>query len=191
MNEAALKARLKTIAREKSVTFNEVWKQLLLERFLARLASSSFREWFIFKGGLLLAQYITIGRETVDVDFLMTKIHSEFTAVKAAISDIIATSVDDTFSFEWDSMEILSQPHMDYTGFRATLQVFFGGMKDKIHIDIGVGDQVIPNEKEFRPFEYKGKPLFVGEITMKVYPVDLFFQKNLKPSFQKEVAIAA
>lgn len=49
MNEAALKARLKTIAREKSVTFNEVWKQLLLEKFLARLANSSFREWFIFK----------------------------------------------------------------------------------------------------------------------------------------------
>lgn len=185
MNEAALKARLKTIAREKSLTFNEVWKQLLLERFLARLANSSFREWFIFKGGLLLAQYITIGRETVDVDFLMTKIHSEFTTIKAAISDIIATPVDDAFSFEWDSMEVLSQPHMDYTGFRATLQVFFGGMKDKIHIDIGVGDQVIPNEKDFRPFEYKGKPLFVGEITMMVYPVESIFSEKLETIISK------
>ncbi|KTD34452.1 hypothetical protein Lmor_1849 [Legionella moravica] len=185
MNEAALKARLKTIAQEKSVTFNEVWKQLLLERFLARLANSAFREWFIFKGGLLLAQYITIGRETVDVDFLMTKIHSEFSTVKAAISDIIATPVDDAFSFEWDSMEVLSQPHMDYTGFRATLQVFFGGMKDKIHIDIGVGDQVIPNEKDFRPFEYKGKPLFVGEITMMVYPVESIFSEKLETIISK------
>lgn len=185
MNEAVLKARLKTIAQEKSVTFNEVWKQLLLERFLARLANSAFREWFIFKGGLLLAQYITIGRETVDVDFLMTKIHSEFSTVKAAISDIIATPVDDAFSFEWDSMEVLSQPHMDYTGFRATLQVFFGGMKDKIHIDIGVGDQVIPNEKDFRPFEYKGKPLFVGEITMMVYPVESIFSEKLETIISK------
>jgi len=48
-------------------------------------------------------------------------------------------------------------------------------MKDKIHIDIGVGDKVIPNEKDFRPFEYKGKPLFVGEITMMVYPVESIF----------------
>ncbi len=37
MNENAIKERLKTIANEKGFTFNEVWKQLLLERFLARL----------------------------------------------------------------------------------------------------------------------------------------------------------
>jgi hypothetical protein len=185
MNEAALKARLKIIAQEKSVTFNDAWKQLLLERFLARLSNSSLREWFIFKDGLLLAQYISIGRETVNVDFLMTKIQSEFTPVKAALSDIIATPVDDAFRFEWDSMEILSQPHRDYTGFRATLQVFFGGMKDKIHIDIGVGDQVISNEKDFRPFEYKGKPLFVGEITMMVYPVESIFSEKLETIIAK------
>lgn len=140
-----------------------------------------------FQGGLLLAQYITIGRETVDVDFLMTKIHSEFTTVKAAISDIIATPVDDAFSFEWDSMEILSQPHMDYNGFRVTLQALFGGMKDKIYIDIGVGDQVTPNEKDFRPFEYQGKPLFVGEITMMVYPVESIFSEKLETIISKGI----
>jgi len=56
MNEAALKARLKVIAQEKLKTINEIWKQLLLERFLARLSRSAYRERFIFKGGLLLAQ---------------------------------------------------------------------------------------------------------------------------------------
>lgn len=58
MNESALKARLKVIAAEKGVTFNQVWKQLLLERFLARLSRSKHQENFVFKGGLLLAQYI-------------------------------------------------------------------------------------------------------------------------------------
>ena len=73
MNEAALKARLKFIAQERLKTFNEVWKQLLLERFLARLSRSTYREQFIFKGGLLLAQYMDLGRETTDIDFSMTK----------------------------------------------------------------------------------------------------------------------
>jgi hypothetical protein len=77
MNEAALKARLKIIAQEKLKTFNEVWKQLLLERFLARLSQSTHREQFIFKGGLLLAQYIDLGRETTDIDLSMTKMKSE------------------------------------------------------------------------------------------------------------------
>lgn len=185
MNEAALKDKLKLIARDKLVTFNEVWKQLLLERFLARLSRSSYRDRFIFKGGLLLAQYITIGRETVDIDFLMTKIKSEFFLVQSAICEIIITPIEDKFHFTFDSMEILSQPHMSYTGFRVTLQVSFGGMKDKIHIDIGVGDCVVPNQKDFRPFEYKGKPLFVGEITMMVYPVESIFSEKLETIISK------
>ena len=52
MNSSALKDRIKAIAVEKGVTFNEVWKQILLERFLARLSNSDHHEKFIFKGGL-------------------------------------------------------------------------------------------------------------------------------------------
>jgi hypothetical protein len=44
MNEHALKERLKVIAIEKNTTPNKVWKQLLLERFLARLANSAYQE---------------------------------------------------------------------------------------------------------------------------------------------------
>ena len=32
-NETALKARLRTIAKERGVTNNEIWKRLVLERF--------------------------------------------------------------------------------------------------------------------------------------------------------------
>lgn len=185
MNEAALKARLKSIAQEKLKPFNEVWKQLLLERFLARLSGSAYREQFIFKGGLLLAQYMVLGRETTDIDFSMTKMKSEFSTIEQALCDIASVAVDDSFRFEWDSMQILSQPHMEYTGFRATLQAYFGNMKDKIHIDIGVGDIVVPTEKGYQPFEYNGKPLFVGEITMLVYPVESIFSEKLETIISK------
>ena len=52
MNEQALKVRLKHIGKEKGKSFNEVWKLLVLERFLARLSSSEYSDKFIFKGGL-------------------------------------------------------------------------------------------------------------------------------------------
>lgn len=185
MNEAALKARLKCIAQEKLKTFNDVWKQLLLERFLARLSHSAFREQFIFKGGLLLAQYIKLGRETIDIDFSMTKMKSEFSAIENALREIIAVRLDDSFRFEWDTMQVLSQPHMEYEGFRATLQAYFGGMKDRIHIDIGVGDIVVPDEKDYQLFEYNGKPLFIGEITMLVYPVESIFAEKLETIVSK------
>ena len=58
MNEQALKDRLKHIAVEQSRHFQEVWKLLLLERFLIRLSRSKFSEQLIFKGSLLLSYYL-------------------------------------------------------------------------------------------------------------------------------------
>lgn len=55
MNVQALKARLKHIAKEQNKSFNEVWKLLILERFLARLSHSQYADKFVFKGGLLLS----------------------------------------------------------------------------------------------------------------------------------------
>lgn len=76
MKLQALKDRIKVIAKEKDLTPSEVWKQLAFERFLGRLAKSQHHDKFIFKGGLLLSQYIKIGRETVDLDFLMKSLIS-------------------------------------------------------------------------------------------------------------------
>lgn len=77
MNELALKDRLLILAKEKGIHFNQCWKNLLLERFLARLSKSSEREKIIFKGGFLLSYLIDIGRETMDLDFLMNRINAE------------------------------------------------------------------------------------------------------------------
>lgn len=185
MNEAALKERLKTIATEKETTLNKIWKQLLLERFLARLSDSPHQDKFIFKGGLLLAQYIAINRETIDIDFLMTKIKSEMQNIEKIIKEVAATNPDDGFSFTWFSAEELSQPHMGYSGFRITLDAQFGKMRDKIQVDIGIGDVVVPIETTFNPFEYKGKPIFAGEISLYVYPPEAIFSEKLETIISK------
>lgn len=158
MNETALKERLKTIAREKDTTFNDIWKQFLLERFLARLSLSKYQDKFIFKGSLLLAKYIEIGRETTDADFLMRNLKSQIPIIQSAIIDIITIRMKDPFQFEWDTIEELSQPHMAYPGFRVSLKVKLEKMKDKIQIDIGVGDLVNPVEEHIDSFKYKVVP---------------------------------
>jgi len=187
MNESALKERLKVIAAEKNTTLNKIWKQLLLERFLARLSNSTYQNKFIFKGGLLLAQYLAINRETIDVDFLMTNIQSQMQKIEEVIKDVAAVSSDDGFSFSWFSIEELTQPHMEYAGFRVTLNVQFGKMKDKIQIDIGVGDVVEPVAMTYELFEYRGKPIFAGEITLSVYPPETIFAEKLETIISKGV----
>ncbi len=185
MNESALKERLKVIATEKETTLNKVWKQLLLERFLARLSASPYQDKFIFKGGLLLAQYIAINRETIDIDFLMTKIKSEMQNIEIAIKEVAAINSEDGFSFTWFSADELSQPHMEYSGFRITLDAQLGKMRDKIQVDIGIGDVVAPVETIFNPFEYKGKPIFAGEISLYVYPPETIFSEKLETIISK------
>src|SRR5438105_2637792 len=107
MNEDSLKEKLKYIAKEKSQTFNQVWKQLLLERFLARLAYSAHHDKLIFKGGLLLAKYINLGRETMDIDFSLTNLRAVAKNIESALCEIINIDPGDHMLFSWDRIEEL------------------------------------------------------------------------------------
>jgi predicted nucleotidyltransferase component of viral defense system len=185
MNEAALKDRIKVIAKERGVPFNEVWKQLLLERFLARLSNSLLVGNFVFKGGLLLSQKIRIGRETTDVDFLMTKLKSEMSEIESAFRQICLVDLRDGFFFKWDGVQELTQAHMEYPGFRVLLSATFERMRDKIQVDLGVGDAIQPSDEAFRQFEYRGKPLFDGEIRLLTYPVESIFAEKLETILSK------
>jgi predicted nucleotidyltransferase component of viral defense system len=185
INEQALKDRLQTIAKEKEIPFNACWKQLLLERFLARLSRSSHVNKFIFKGGFLLSYMMKIGRETVDLDFLLTRMNAEVKGLQEVFEEIVSISSDDGFIFSFEGIEILSQPHMEYPGYRTTFKVSFAKMKDKIHVDVGVGDVVEPHNREIKLFEYRGKPFFEESVSLLVYPIETIFAEKLETVLSK------
>lgn len=185
MNEQALKNRLKAIAREQNTTFNEAWKRLLLERFLYRISQSPYSGNFIFKGGFLLSYLITLGRETMDLDFLLERIKAEITQVTVTIKNLAFINCHDGFVFTLDKVEYLSQPHMAYPGYRAFINARFGNMRDKIHIDIGIGDVVEPEIREISLFRYKGKPFFEEEMSLHIYPIETIFAEKLETIISK------
>jgi predicted nucleotidyltransferase component of viral defense system len=185
INEQALKDRLQIIAKEKEIPFNACWKQLLLERFLARLARSSHVNKFIFKGGFLLAYMMKIGRETVDLDFLLTRMSTEIKGLQEVFEEIASISSNDGFTFSFESIERLSQPHMEYPGYRTIFKASFAKMKDKIHVDVGVGDVVEPENREIKLFEYRGKPFFEESISLLVYPIETIFAEKLETVLSK------
>ncbi len=180
MNEQALKARLKHIAKEQDKTFNEVWKLLLLERFLARLSRSNYNDKLIFKGGLLLSYYINIGRETIDIDLLAKKLEAEMPNIKNVLNDICNININDGLTFSIVSIENLDHQHMNYPGFRAIAHVRCDKMKDNIQIDIGVGDFVEPTEISWPSFCYKAQSIFSDSISLQVYPVETIFAEKLE-----------
>lgn len=189
MNEQALKDRIKSIAKDEGKDFGEVWRSLVLERFLARISGSEYRDQFIFKGGLLLSHYIDIGRETKDVDFLANKINADVPNIEKSFIEICNVQIDDGFSFKFAEVVPLEQPHMNYPGYRLNIDLTFGQkMKDKIQVDIGVGDFVDPKLESLELYEYKGKPIFEGAITLQIYPVETIFAEKLETVVSKGAA---
>lgn len=185
MNEQALKDRIKTIARSKGIQYNECWKRLILERFLLRLSQSEHGKNFIFKGGFLLAYMLEIGRETIDLDFLLTRTEASVEKIKEALMEVIAIESNDGFSFQYAEINLLEQPHMKYPGYRVQIEAKFGHMKDRIHIDIGIGDVVSPSVRDLNLVQYRDKPLFENQISLLVYPPETIFAEKLETVISK------
>lgn len=185
MNEQALKQRLRYIAKESNKSFQDVWKKLILERLLVRIAKSKYHENFIFKGGLLLAYYVDIGRETKDADFLATKLNVDEKSIEKAFRDIFQEKPDDGFSFNTSKIEALEQPHMEYTGYRLIIDVRFQKMLDKTHVDIGIGDIVEAKQESLELYKYRGKPIYEDLVSLQVYPIEAIFAEKLETIISK------
>jgi predicted nucleotidyltransferase component of viral defense system len=182
INRKYIKDRIKIIAKEKQIHFNACWKILLLERFLSRLARSSHANKFIFKGGSLLSYLMKIGRETADLDFLLTRMKAEKKGLQETFGEIISVPSEDGFNFIFDSIDLLRQPHMGYPGYRVTLKT---ETNDKVQIDIGIGDRVEPLTREILLVQSNGKPLFENTISLLVYPTETIFSEKLETILSK------
>ena len=181
LSEHAIKDRLRNLANEQGKSVNELLKKLYLERFLARLANSNFKNQLIFKGGYLLRYYIKIGRETKDLDFLFTKLNAEMPAIKKIFQNICALDIKDSFSITVLKITLLDHPHMTHPGFRITLKINHkeGTLKDNLQIDIGVGDVVNAKALAVSLLKYKSEPFFEDKISLKAYPPEFIFAEKL------------
>ena len=92
--ERSLKDRIKAIAKAENRAFNDIWKTLVLERFLSRLSRSEKLEHLIFKGGFLLSKYLRLGRETADLDFSLKHTPASRESVRELLEEILGLQSD-------------------------------------------------------------------------------------------------
>lgn len=178
--EQSIKEKVKSIAQKQNRTFNDVWQEVVLERWLARLASSNYRKNFIFKGAMCLLRYIELGRETRDLDFLIKDLTASIDDVKKYLSEVSAMELPDGFSFEKLDVGPLPHAHMKYPGYQVSVFGILGSTKTKVFIDIGVGDAVKPSEITMKLLGTDKSPLFEKEINLWAYPVESIFAEKLE-----------
>ena len=178
--EQSIKEKIKALAKERETTFAELWRNLILERFLTRLAKSPYKEKFILKGGTLLAKYIHLGRETQDLDFFIQKLSNTEQSLRTVLQAICDVDAHDSFSFEVAKIKILDHSQLAYTGAEITLQALFGATKTVIRMDLGFGDRVDPIEHPIDLTATSKGPLFESRISLHCYPKEFIFAEKLE-----------
>lgn len=178
--EQSTKEKVKAIAQKQGRTFNDVWQEVVLERWLARLASSPYRKHFIFKGAMCLMRYIDLQRETRDLDFLIKDLDATVEDIQKYLTEVSNHQLADGFNFENLAVGPLPHAHMKYPGYQISVVGRLGGTKTKVFIDIGVGDAVRPTEITITLLATEKSPLFEKEINLWAYPIESIFAEKLE-----------
>ena len=181
MNAESIKQKLKNIASQNKKSYAELFKQLTFERFLTRVSISKYRDNLIFKGGLCLKHYISTERVTKDIDFLLKELDGQEETIKTVFSEIASLDLNDEFIYENVKIIALEDGDKQYPGFRLKIDVKLGGMKDKLQVDIGIGDSVDEYEMGLEQLEYKDQPL-IGKsgVMLLSYPPEFIFSEKLQ-----------
>jgi predicted nucleotidyltransferase component of viral defense system len=145
---ASVIQRLKNISQKNGKTLNIISILYFQERFLERLSLSTYRENLILKGGLYMYSVTKFkSRPTRDMDFTGKKLQNDaekMVRIIISICDIIPEN-EDGIIFHTDQIEsLIIKEDSDYEGIRITIPCNLGNMRERLQLDIGFGDIVIP-----------------------------------------------
>ena len=157
-------------------TFNEALSILVRERFIARVALSTFKDSIILKGGLLLTMvYTKSARYTGDADIGLPHAYA-LKDYQQAIDSVLAVDLKDGFSFKRNKGEILSNEIRKYDGAQFTIICDFAAkQQNRFNLDIGVGDIVTPTKAKLPTL----KDFEASSVELLVYPPETIAAEKL------------
>ena len=184
ISKSALQARINSLSKQTGVHPNILLKSFFFDAFLKRLASSAYRDNFIFKGGFLLSARLGINqRSTMDIDFLVQKIRLSEEHVIEIIEQICAIDVGDGVLFEYQGIKEIRQDDV-YGGYNITLLGRFENIRETISLDIATGDPITPN-----PVKYEYQCMFErSSLTFKAYNFETIVAEKLQTVLFRGIA---
>ena len=160
MNKAALTNKTHKIAKENGLPFNTVMTHFFLEAILIKLSVSNHANHFIFKGGMLLSNVLSLSqRTTIDMDFLIRDYPLEETDVWNLFEDITNSEVYPEVVCKILSIEPIRETH-EYSGYRIKIQCKLENIRQVVIIDLSAGDPITPG-----PITYPYKSVYSTDIT--------------------------
>lgn len=175
-NPMQLKALIKNIASEKRISAQLVMQNYMLERLLERVSVSSYRDYFIVKGGFLIAAMVGLDtRSTMDMDATIKGMPVSEETLKRMFDDVCKIDLNDDIQFTFKAMSEIREGD-DYTGYRISLSADYPPMSVPLKLDLTVGDKITPKE-----ITYHFKTLFDNrEISVLAYNLETLLAEKLE-----------
>ena len=144
-----LKALIRNLSKKSNVEAEIVLRNFMLERFLERIAVSTYKDNFILKGGMLISAMVGIDtRTTMDMDATIKGQALSQSDMTTIIESILSTQIDDSASFFFQGIEEIRE-EADYHGYRVSIGAIFDKTRQTLKIDITTGDFITPKEIEY------------------------------------------
>ena len=144
-----LKDKISNLSGNDSKKAQTLIRKYMMERFLAKIANSKYKNNFILKGGMLVSAIVGVeARATMDIDTSVRMLPLTKDKATEVISEIMKIDLDDGISYEIRKVEDIMDEH-DYSGVRFTVAATLENLRDTIKIDISTGDEITPSAIEF------------------------------------------
>ena len=141
----SLKAKIRNIAKQKSIPAQVILQNYMFERLLVRLSMSEYKEKFVLKGGMLVAAIVGLdNRATMDMDTTLKNLPLTPEAIRTALEDICNISCEDDVSFDVGKISPIREDDL-YGGYRVMLNAKFETLVTPLSIDVSTGDVITPN----------------------------------------------
>jgi hypothetical protein len=175
---------LAKLAKESTLSINELRVVLALERVVARIeAHRVLREKLIFKGGFVLLKTFDSHRFTRDLDVLAADMPKQ--KLLSYVREALSVDLDDGVYFADSELQDLIDQGQ-YGGYRVRISFQIGPLPththtlkklSRVHLDVGFGDVILG-----KPKRTKLAPAIEGEkpISWKIYPVESIYAEKLE-----------
>jgi len=127
-------------------------QNFMLERLLERISVSIYHDYFILKGGFLIAAMVGLDtRATMDMDATIKGLPVTEQSVKEMFLNICEIELQDDVMFSFISIGEIREGD-EYGGYRVSLTANYPPMAVPLKLDITTGDKITPKEitYEFR-----------------------------------------
>lgn len=179
-----LKAKIRNLSGGDNDRARMLIRTFAMERFLERIALSSYRNNFILKGGVLVAALVGLdARATMNIDTTMKALPLTIENARKIVEEIISIKVLDGVSFTITKVSEIMEGH-DYPGIRFMLEASLDGLRQAIKVDISTGDVTTPGA-----VEYSYKLMFEERyVSIWTYNLETLLGEKLETIMARETA---